>query len=222
MNVHADKTPENKRQSVANTVSDKSNANETAFQFRDNRSETAVQRKMYGLVNNSLQNNSVPMQRKVYFTDEDGAQATENKPNTYPHWESPLNGTDQSLHNTADGASDATVTALNVGNFTKISEEPTKYSGGGEPANGNYEFWLDEESYQVKGHPTHTEDTTNTLTKITKAGKKEKRGNSISPVIHDHAADYGVVAEPYGLLANPGIKYEKAEGAMDHYLQKPE
>lgn len=162
-----------------------------------------------------------PVQRKVYFTDEDGAQATEKKPKVYPHWESPLNGTNQTLHNSAQGAQAAAVAALNVGAFSKLLDEPTKYSGGGEPANGLYEFWHNEKSGQVVGHPTHTEDTTNTLTLITKAGKKEKRGNENAPVVHDHAADYGIIKEPYALLANPGVKYNKTDGAMDHYLQKP-
>jgi hypothetical protein len=55
MHTHADKTQENKSQSVANTVPQKQNGGETTFQFVDNRPEAVTQRKSQEIANNSLQ-----------------------------------------------------------------------------------------------------------------------------------------------------------------------
>lgn len=52
MNANADKTQENKSQSVANTVSQKSSSCESTFQFVDNRSEAIKQRKLQKMANN--------------------------------------------------------------------------------------------------------------------------------------------------------------------------
>lgn len=164
---------------------------------------------------------STPVQRVVYFTDADGAQASTAKPPSYPYWESPLNGTDQTLHNTVDGARGAAMAALNAAALKPLSEDPTEYGGGGPAANGRYEFWMDETTGAVRGHPVHTQDVTNTLTKVTKTGKAPEKRITHKPVVHDHAADYDVPDAPYDLLANPGKPYKKVGGAMDHYLQKP-
>lgn len=162
------------------------------------------------------------VQRLVYFTDADGAGATADKPKTYPMWESPLKGTDQGLYDTALGARTAVLGALNAAALDDLSQgEPTVYSGGGAPANGKYEFWQDAQSTHVLGHALHDQDGTNKLTRITKPGKSEKR-TEYKPVEHDHAVDYGPRARPYEVLANPGLKYDKAAGALDHYLQKPQ
>lgn len=53
MNTHADKTQENKRQSVASPVSQKKISNESAFQFVDNRPEAIQMRKLQEMANNS-------------------------------------------------------------------------------------------------------------------------------------------------------------------------
>ncbi|MEP3388292.1 MAG: hypothetical protein ABJO02_08910 [Reichenbachiella sp.] len=53
MNTHAEKTQENKTQSVANTVSQKKNDNKSTFQFVDNRPEAITQRKLQEMANNS-------------------------------------------------------------------------------------------------------------------------------------------------------------------------
>jgi len=53
MNTHADKTQENKRQSVANEVSQKQNGGRSTFQFMDNRPEAIAQRKLQEMVDNS-------------------------------------------------------------------------------------------------------------------------------------------------------------------------
>lgn len=52
MNTHADKTHENKSQSVANAVSQKKNSGESTFQFIDNRPEAMAQRKLLKLISN--------------------------------------------------------------------------------------------------------------------------------------------------------------------------
>jgi len=55
MKTHADKTQENKSQSVANEDSQKQSGSESAFRFVDNRPEAVAQRKLQDIANNSLQ-----------------------------------------------------------------------------------------------------------------------------------------------------------------------
>ncbi|MBI3217898.1 MAG: hypothetical protein HYZ44_00130 [Bacteroidetes bacterium] len=55
MSIHADKTQENKIQSVANPVSQKQSIGESTFQFVDNRPEAAAQRKLQEMANNRPQ-----------------------------------------------------------------------------------------------------------------------------------------------------------------------
>jgi hypothetical protein len=53
MNTHADKTQENKSQSVANAVTQRQQDNASTFQFVDNRPEAVAQRKLQEMANNS-------------------------------------------------------------------------------------------------------------------------------------------------------------------------
>lgn len=53
MNTHADQTQENKTQSVASAITQKQGSNEFTFQFVDNRTEAAAQRKLQEKTNNS-------------------------------------------------------------------------------------------------------------------------------------------------------------------------
>jgi hypothetical protein len=55
MNTHADKTQENKSQSLANEASQKQSGGESTFQFVDYRPEAIAQRKLQELANNSPQ-----------------------------------------------------------------------------------------------------------------------------------------------------------------------
>ena len=55
MNTHADKTQENKSQSVSNETSQKQGGGESNFQFVDNRPEAVAQRKLQEMANNSPQ-----------------------------------------------------------------------------------------------------------------------------------------------------------------------
>ena len=55
MNIHADKTQENKNQAIANAVSQKQVGSESTFQFVDNRPEAVAPRKLQELANNSPQ-----------------------------------------------------------------------------------------------------------------------------------------------------------------------
>ena len=55
MHSHADRTQENKSQSVANAVSQKQSGGEPTFQFEDNRPEAIAQRKLIEISNNSPQ-----------------------------------------------------------------------------------------------------------------------------------------------------------------------
>ena len=53
MHTQADKTKENKTQSVANDIPQKQSSSKSTFQFEDNRPEAIVQREMQEIVNNS-------------------------------------------------------------------------------------------------------------------------------------------------------------------------
>ena len=55
MDTHADKTPENKSQSVANAVSQKQSGGESTFQFVDNRPEADAQRELQEMAGESSQ-----------------------------------------------------------------------------------------------------------------------------------------------------------------------
>jgi hypothetical protein len=55
MNTHADKTQENKSQSVSNGESQMQGGGESTFQFVDNRPEAVTQRKLQEMANNSPQ-----------------------------------------------------------------------------------------------------------------------------------------------------------------------
>ncbi|MDX2508987.1 MAG: hypothetical protein QNK28_05475 [Desulfobacterales bacterium] len=55
MNTHADKTQENKSQSVAEGLFKKQSSGESTFQFVDNRPEAVAQRKLQEMANNSPQ-----------------------------------------------------------------------------------------------------------------------------------------------------------------------
>ncbi|AOW20146.1 hypothetical protein [Urechidicola croceus] len=59
MNIHADKSQENKDQYVANTVSQKQIISNSTFQFIDNRPEMVIQRKLQDMVYNSSNNKHV-------------------------------------------------------------------------------------------------------------------------------------------------------------------
>jgi len=55
MNIHADKTQENKSQSVSNGESQMQSRGESTFEFLDHRPEAVTQRKLQEIVNNSQQ-----------------------------------------------------------------------------------------------------------------------------------------------------------------------
>lgn len=58
MSTHADKTQENKRQSVANVFPQKKGSSESTFQFVDNRSDAVQMRKLQEMANNHTRKNS--------------------------------------------------------------------------------------------------------------------------------------------------------------------
>jgi hypothetical protein len=95
MNTHADKTQENKIQSVANTVAQKQSGGESTFQFVDNRPEAVAQRKLQEMANNNPRamqlkafqdmanafgSKQQPIQRKLNF--QSGAEYLDNSQNT--------------------------------------------------------------------------------------------------------------------------------------------
>lgn len=76
MNTHADKSEENKNQSVANAISQKKSDNNPTFQFVDNRPETVAQRKLQRAINSSPR-----VQRfKTYPGVADNFSSWQNKP----------------------------------------------------------------------------------------------------------------------------------------------
>ena len=58
MNTHADKTQENKSQSVSESLSQKQGSGGSTFQFVDNRPEAIQMRKLQKMANNHLRKNS--------------------------------------------------------------------------------------------------------------------------------------------------------------------
>jgi hypothetical protein len=86
MNTHADKTQENKSQSVANEVSQKQSGSESFFQFVDNRPEAIEQRKLQEMANNSprakqlkaFQKNEVPNGQETIHRKVSPLQRKEN------------------------------------------------------------------------------------------------------------------------------------------------
>jgi len=64
MNVHADKTQENKSQAVSNGNSKVQSSGESTFQFVDNRPEAIAQRKLNGMANNYSVRQKQPIQKK--------------------------------------------------------------------------------------------------------------------------------------------------------------
>ena len=68
MNTHADKTKENKSQSVSAVNSQMQSGGESTFQFEDNRSEAIQMRKLQELANKRAGKMALPIQRKVYST----------------------------------------------------------------------------------------------------------------------------------------------------------
>ncbi len=65
MNTHADKTQENKSQSLANEISQKQSGGESTFQFVDNRPEAIVQRKLQAMADNYSTQQQNPIQKKA-------------------------------------------------------------------------------------------------------------------------------------------------------------
>jgi hypothetical protein len=68
MNTHADRTQENKSQSVANAVSQKKSSGESTFQFVDNRPEVVTQRKLQEVANSYSQNQPIQRMMRRNFT----------------------------------------------------------------------------------------------------------------------------------------------------------
>jgi hypothetical protein len=91
MNTHADKTQENKSQSVANAVYQNQTGCESTFQFVDNRPEAIAQRKLQEMANNSPQvsqlrafqeivNKSPQVKKAIQFKTKTANDIPEQKP----------------------------------------------------------------------------------------------------------------------------------------------
>jgi uncharacterized protein with FMN-binding domain len=91
MHTHAEKTQENKSQSVADAVSKKQNGSESIFQFADNRPEAVAQRKLQEMVDNSpramqlktfqdMANNSVQSKRSAQLQSMTGSHYVQQQP----------------------------------------------------------------------------------------------------------------------------------------------
>jgi hypothetical protein len=81
MHTHADKTQENKSQSVANAISQKQSGGESTFQFVDNRPETIAQRKLQEMANNSPQAEQVAHLQAIATNHSANTQLIQKKEN---------------------------------------------------------------------------------------------------------------------------------------------
>jgi hypothetical protein len=76
MNTHADKSQENKSQSVANGTPQKQGSSESTFQFVDNRPEAVTQRKLQEIANNSPQAKQTDNYSAEQFTQNKSSERT--------------------------------------------------------------------------------------------------------------------------------------------------
>jgi hypothetical protein len=90
MNIHADKTRENRSQSVANNLSQKNSDSESTFQFVDNRPEAIAQRKLQDMANNSPQGSQLKAYQDMDNTGQKNKQAAQ-----LPTVQLMMNGGDQ-------------------------------------------------------------------------------------------------------------------------------
>ncbi|MDC3285101.1 hypothetical protein OAU94_01515 [Flavobacteriaceae bacterium] len=79
MNTHADKTQENKSQSVANTVSQKQSNGKSTFQFVDNRPDAVAQLKLQEVANNSPQVKQLKALQNLANSNQENSQVTQLK-----------------------------------------------------------------------------------------------------------------------------------------------
>lgn len=83
MNTHADKTQENKSQSVANGFSHKHSGSDSTFQFVDNRPEAEAQRKLQKVANNPQEKRAAQLQAMAdYYSTQQQPTIQKNKNNT--------------------------------------------------------------------------------------------------------------------------------------------
>ncbi len=108
MNTHADKTQENKSQSVANAVFQKKSETGSAFQFVDNRPEAIIQRKIQEMANTSLQANQTTQLQAIADHSKPIQFRLQAKPSTWNPSADPtpfFTSVQQSLNNlTSEGA----------------------------------------------------------------------------------------------------------------------
>ncbi len=94
MNTYADKTQDNKSQSVASTIARKQGVGESIFQFVDNRPESIAQKKLQDMANNSrrikqlrafhgVTNQDEVVQRAFVYRHELKRIVEDSKPNSY-------------------------------------------------------------------------------------------------------------------------------------------
>lgn len=72
MNAHADKTPENKTQAIANVASQKKDAHSPSFEFVDNRQGSVAQRKLQEAINNSPRIQQLKAQHEMVYNRIEG------------------------------------------------------------------------------------------------------------------------------------------------------
>ncbi|MEP5340483.1 MAG: hypothetical protein ABJL44_02730 [Algibacter sp.] len=76
MNTHAEKTQENKSESIANAISQKPGNNNSIFQFVDNRPKTIVQRKLQEIANNSPRTSQLIDSQDITYNNPQSRQVT--------------------------------------------------------------------------------------------------------------------------------------------------
>lgn len=166
----------------------------------------------------SSKSSALPVQRVVYFADNDGAStALAAPPQGGVVWVSPLGDVNNTLYGTAALANQAVRGVLGVGDAEPTAEAEC-YAGPAQ--NGPYSYWWDDDQAPttVKIMPTHTQDGTNQLYRFSST-----EISVYTPVVHSHAAQ--IQAEnsgaAWGISANPALPYVPYPNALNHYLHKP-
>ena len=77
MNTHADKTQENKSQTVAAETSQMQSGGESTFQFVDNRPEVVAQRRLQEMANNSQQVSQLRAVQEMAYNSPQANQAAQ-------------------------------------------------------------------------------------------------------------------------------------------------
>lgn len=153
-----------------------------------------------------------PAQLRKFFADQNAASTQSDTQPELPFWVSPLSEGNNTLYPNAQAAQTAAEADLG----TKAGDPlDTVETGAGTAGNGAYRYWTDYADPTIKVRATHTQDNTNKLLKVGKAGF------GVVPVVeHSHAGT--IQAGPgqhAGIVSSGKTPYTAVN--LAHYLHKP-